>query len=42
MDDDIEEQEAPILEDHDPDHQEIPLDPISKLELPRDVGQKRP
>lgn len=31
MDDDAKEQEAPILEDHDQDNQEICLDLISKL-----------
>jgi len=37
MDDDVEEQEAPIPEDHDPDHREIRLKPISEPEPPKDV-----
>ena len=38
---DVEEQEAPILEDRDPNHQQIPLDPISEPRPPRDVVRKR-
>jgi len=42
MDDDVEEQVAPIPEDHDPDHQDICLEPISEPKPPKDVTQKRP
>ena len=41
MDNDIEEQEAPILEDHDLYHHVIPLEHISELDPRRYVGQKR-